>query len=134
VLNRIKTAAHRKEYLQIILKETESLKRMINNILDFSRKEKGKQRYNFEEVNVTLLVNEAIHDLEYWLVEKKFILVKEIEEHVTAMADRAASESVGSSPNHHNTTWVSRRRFTAHSSRKRSGDPREVDQNHQRFE
>jgi len=90
VLNRIKTAAHRKEYMQIILKETESLKRMINNILDFSRKEKGKQKYNFEEVNVTLLLNKAIHDLEYWLVEKNFILVKEIEEHVTAIADGEA--------------------------------------------
>ena len=94
VLNRIKTAAHRKEYLQIILKETESLKRMINNILDFSRQEKGKQQYNFEEVNVTLLLNEAILDLEYWLVEKKFILVKEIEEHVTTMADRGAIKQV----------------------------------------
>lgn len=90
VLNRIKTTAHRKEYMQIILKETESLKRMINNILDFSRKEKGKQKYNFEEVNVTLLLNEAIHDLEYWLVEKNFVLVKEIEEHVTSIADREA--------------------------------------------
>ncbi len=90
VLNRIKSAAHRKEYLQIILKETESLKRMINNILDFSRKEKGKREYNFEQVNVTLLLNDAINDLDYWLVEKEFILVKEIEENVTAMADPVA--------------------------------------------
>ncbi|RLD53273.1 MAG: hypothetical protein DRI97_13690, partial [Bacteroidetes bacterium] len=90
LLNRIKSAAHKKEYLQIILKETESLKRMINNILDFSKEEKGKLNFNFKEVNVTALVNEAVQDLEYWLVEKKFALVKEIDEGVTASVDPGA--------------------------------------------
>ena len=78
-LNRVKSIAQKNEYLQIILKETESLKRMINNILDFSKEEKGKLNFNFKEVNVTALVNEAVQDLEYWLVEKKFTRVNEIE-------------------------------------------------------
>lgn len=90
LLNRIKSAAHKKDYLQIILKETGNLKRMINNILDFSRMEKGKREYHFETVNVTLLLNNAINNLDYWLEEKNFTLVKEIEEHVTAMADPGA--------------------------------------------
>ncbi len=90
LLNRIKSAAHKNEYLQIILKETGSLKRMINNILDFSKEEKGKRNYNFQDVNITALVNEAIQDLEYWLVEKKFTLVKEIDDGVTAIADPGA--------------------------------------------
>ncbi|MCK4853650.1 MAG: hypothetical protein KAT31_05300, partial [Bacteroidales bacterium] len=87
ILNRVKSEADIKEYLRIILKETESLKRMINNILDFSKKEKGKQEYNFEKINVTALVNMAMHDLDYWLVEKKFSLETQIEDNVTAAAD-----------------------------------------------
>ncbi len=89
-LNRIKSQAQKKEYLQIILRETESLKRMINNILDFSKEEKGKLNYNFQEVNVTALVNDAIQDLEYWLSEKKFTLIREIDDEVTATVDPAA--------------------------------------------
>jgi two-component system phosphate regulon sensor histidine kinase PhoR len=90
MLDRIKSVAHKKEYLQIILKETGSLKRMVNNILDFSRMEKGKREYHFETVNVTLLLNNAINDLDYWLVEKKFTLIKEIEDHIIAMVDQGA--------------------------------------------
>ncbi|MCK5691440.1 MAG: GHKL domain-containing protein [Bacteroidales bacterium] len=90
LLNRIKSVAHKKEYLQIILKETGNLKRMVNNILDFSRMEKGKREYHFETVNVTLLLNNAINDLDYWLEEKNFTLVKEIEDDVTAMVDQGA--------------------------------------------
>ncbi|TFH27395.1 MAG: HAMP domain-containing histidine kinase, partial [Bacteroidia bacterium] len=90
LLKRLNSEGQKKEYLQIILKETESLKRMINNILDFSRREKGKPEYNFEEVNVTLLLQAALKDLDYWLVEKNFTLEKEMENPVTAMADPAA--------------------------------------------
>ena len=87
ILNRIKTDADKNEYLRIILKETESLKRMINNILEFSKKEKGKLEYKFEEVNVTSLVNLAINDLDYWLVEKGFILQTQLEDNVKVTAD-----------------------------------------------
>ena len=90
LLNRVKSAAHKNEYLQIILKETGNLKRMVNNILDFSRMEKGKREYHFETVNITLLLNNAINDLDYWLEEKNFTLVKEIEDDVTAMVDQGA--------------------------------------------
>lgn len=89
-LKRVKSEVQKKEYLQIILKETESLKRMINNILDFSRMEKGKPSYKFEEVNVSLLLQAALEDLDYWLVEKNFTLVKEIEDPVMALADPVA--------------------------------------------
>jgi hypothetical protein len=94
VLNRLKGDAHRKEYLQIILKETQSLKRMINNILDFSRKQKGKSDYQFRKVDISLLLNEAIDDLEYWLVEKNFSLHKEIEESIIGLADPEALKQV----------------------------------------
>jgi two-component system phosphate regulon sensor histidine kinase PhoR len=90
VLKRIKSEENKREYLHIILKETESLKRMINNILDFSRKGRGRREYHFEEVNISALVHTAINDLEYWLVEKNFKLLKEIEGNVIATADPSA--------------------------------------------
>jgi signal transduction histidine kinase len=90
ILDRINSEADKKEYLRIILKETESLKRMINNILEFSKTEKGKLEYKFEQVNVTDLVNMAINDLDYWLVEKGFTLKTQIEDDVIASADQDA--------------------------------------------
>jgi signal transduction histidine kinase len=87
ILDRISSKVEMKEYLRIILKETENLKRMINNILEFSKKEKGKLAYKFEEVNVTSLVDMAINDLDYWLVEKGFTLQTQIEDNVIATAD-----------------------------------------------
>jgi signal transduction histidine kinase len=90
ILDRINSEADKREYLRIILKETESLKRMINNILEFSKKEKGKLEYKFEKVNVTSLVNMAINDLDYWLVEKGFTIQTQVENNVTATADQDA--------------------------------------------
>jgi signal transduction histidine kinase len=87
ILDRINSEADKKEYLRIILKETESLKRMINNILEFSKKERGKLEYKFEEVNITSLVKSAINDLDYWLVEKGFNLQTKMENNITAKAD-----------------------------------------------
>ena len=87
ILDRINSEADKKEYLRIILKETESLKRMINNILEFSKKERGETEYKFEEVNVTSVVNMAINDLDYWLVEKGFTMQSQVEDNVTAIAN-----------------------------------------------
>ena len=90
LLNRVKTSNDKKEYLNIILKETERLKRMINNILDFSKIERKKLTYNLEKVNVSELVSSALNEMDYWLVEKKFTLKTQIEENISATADADA--------------------------------------------
>ena len=87
LLDRVKTKSDQKEYLGIILKETERLKRLINNILDFSKREKGKLVYNFIEVNISELIKSAINDLDYWTIEKKFKVTTTIEEDITGLAD-----------------------------------------------
>jgi signal transduction histidine kinase len=87
LLGRVKTTTGKKEYLNIILKETERLKRMINNILDFSKREKGKLEYSFKKVDITALVKSALHDLDYWLIEENFSVQTEIEENVFINAD-----------------------------------------------
>jgi len=87
LLDRVKTKSDQKEYLGIILKETERLKRLINNILDFSKREKGKLVYNFVEVNISELLKSAINDLDYWIIEKKFKVTTKIENDIIGYAD-----------------------------------------------
>ena len=87
LLDRVKTKSEQKEYLGIILNETERLKRLINNILDFSKREKGKLEYNFREVNISELVRSAINNLDYWIVEKKFKVTTKIEDDIFGSVD-----------------------------------------------
>ena len=87
LLDRVKTKSDQKEYLGIILKETERLKRLINNILDFSKREKGKLVYNFVEVNISELIKSAISDLDYWTIEKKFKVTTKIEDGIIRFVD-----------------------------------------------
>lgn len=56
-----------KKYTNIIVKESENLKRMINNILEFSRKENNKLSYKLEYSNLTNIVNSAIKEMDYFL-------------------------------------------------------------------
>lgn len=87
MLGRVKTKSDQKEYLGIILKETDRLKRLINNILDFSKREKGKLVYHCIEVNISEVIKSAIHDLDYWIIEKKFSVRSKIEEDIFGYAD-----------------------------------------------
>ncbi len=87
LLKRVKTASDRDEYLSIILKESERLKRMINNILEFSKLEKGKSEYRFVYTNLAVILNTAINELNYWFEKEKFDVVTEIDENLYAEVD-----------------------------------------------
>lgn len=87
LLNRVKSNKTKKEYLNIILKETSRLKRLINNLLDFSKAEQGDLKLNFIETNISKLVHSAIDDLDYWIKEKGFIISKKIENDLFANVD-----------------------------------------------
>ncbi|MCM8800570.1 MAG: HAMP domain-containing histidine kinase [Candidatus Omnitrophica bacterium] len=49
-----------KEYLNIILTQSYRLSHLIENILDFSRLQEGKEKYNFEKVDLISVIKEAI--------------------------------------------------------------------------
>lgn len=87
LLGRIKSADGKKEYLSIILKESERLKRMINNILEFSKMEDGKPEYHFEHSNLASLLNATISDMNYWFEEENFEIVSELDENISAEVD-----------------------------------------------
>ena len=61
------------EYLSIIEGESDRLTRLINNVLDFSKIEKGIKEYNFTEVDLVLLVKDVFRMMQYQLKMHSFI-------------------------------------------------------------
>ena len=61
------------EYLSIIEGESDRLTRLINNVLDFAKIEKGIKEYNFTEVDLVLLVKDVFRMMQYQLKMHSFI-------------------------------------------------------------
>lgn len=87
LLKRVKKESDKDEYLSIILRESERLKRMMNNILDFSKSEIGKQEYRFVRSNLASIINAAIHEMDYWFENDKFDVIIELDENIDAKVD-----------------------------------------------
>ncbi len=60
------------EYLAIIQGETERLSRLINNVLDFSRIERGIKSYNFSRMDLIQVVNEVLRVMRYTIEQNGF--------------------------------------------------------------
>jgi signal transduction histidine kinase len=56
---RVADPARQRSYLHIIAAETARLTRLINNVLDFSRMERGDKKYNFQPCDLTEIVRTA---------------------------------------------------------------------------
>ena len=87
LLKRVKKDSDKEEYLSIILKESERLKRMVNNILEFSKLEKGKSDYQFVNSNLASLVTTAIHEFDYWFEKEGFEVITELDNKIEAKVD-----------------------------------------------
>lgn len=59
---RIAEPEKQRSYLKIINSETARLTRLINNILDFARMEKGEKKYRFEECDLVAITRNAIEN------------------------------------------------------------------------
>jgi signal transduction histidine kinase len=55
---RVADAAKQRSYLAIIAAETARLTRLINNVLDFARAERGEKKYRFQQCDLVQLVRE----------------------------------------------------------------------------
>ncbi|MBW2522986.1 MAG: HAMP domain-containing histidine kinase [Deltaproteobacteria bacterium] len=62
---RAKSDAKRREYLQIIVGESERLTNLIDNVLDFAKVERGKDAYEFTDGDVGELVAHVVDSLQY---------------------------------------------------------------------
>jgi signal transduction histidine kinase len=70
--NSIQPYNKRKEYLSIIEGESDRLTRLINNVLDFAKIEKGIKEYNFSEVDLVLIVKDVLRMMHYQLKMNSF--------------------------------------------------------------
>jgi two-component system phosphate regulon sensor histidine kinase PhoR len=87
MMGRVKSDQVQKEYLSVVVNETDRLKRMINNILEFSKMEKGKPEYHFINSNLASILNASIQEMNYWLEKEGFDIVTELDEKIFAEVD-----------------------------------------------
>lgn len=58
--NRVPDEGRRKQYLDVIIAESQRLTRLVNNVLDFSRMEQGRKTYSCEEMDLMPALHEIL--------------------------------------------------------------------------
>ncbi len=76
---RVRDEAKRQQYLSIILRESERLSALIENVLDFARVERGKAAYQFEEADIGEVVARAVDMYRYRMEREEMELRVEVE-------------------------------------------------------
>jgi two-component system phosphate regulon sensor histidine kinase PhoR len=77
---RVSSADKQKEYLDIIVAESERLSSLIENVLDFARVERGREAYDFSVGDLGASVASAVQVYRYRAEREKVQLVLEVEE------------------------------------------------------
>ncbi len=77
-LNRVPDERSRREYYGVITRESERLTRLIDNVLDFSRIEGGRQHYDLAPAAVEPIVHEVVEAFRYPLAQQGFKVDVEI--------------------------------------------------------
>ena len=94
LLDRARSDKQIKKYANVIVKESEKLKRSINNILEFSRNENKKISYNLNDTNLVFLVRDVLEEMNYWLELNKFKVKFIYQENCIVKADSEALKQV----------------------------------------
>ncbi len=90
---RLEREETREEYLDTIVSESERLSRLVDNVLDFSRIERGRKTYRFRPTSLEAVVRAAARAVQYPLASQGFRLETEVEEDVSvSRADPDALE------------------------------------------
>jgi signal transduction histidine kinase len=71
-----------KEYLDTIVNESERLTRLLNNVLDFSRVDRGQKNYQMERASLAEVVSTAAQTMRYPLAEQGFVLGLSIDDQI----------------------------------------------------
>jgi signal transduction histidine kinase len=87
IMGRVKSEEKRREYLEVVVHESDRLKGMINNILEFSKMEKGSPEYHFVRTDIALLIKEAIAEMSHWFNQEGFEITSELEENIHTDVD-----------------------------------------------
>jgi signal transduction histidine kinase len=83
LMDRTKDPHAKTEYLETIVNESHRLTRLLNNVLDFSKIEKGKRTYHKETSRLSEIVNAAVQATQYPLKQQNFHLNVRMEEGLT---------------------------------------------------
>lgn len=90
-VDRLQDPATRREYLETIVNETERLTRLLDNVLDFSRIERGQKEYRLEPTSLADVVERCARILAYPLAQHGFRLRVDVADDVPRVAaDRDA--------------------------------------------
>ena len=73
-MGRLKDSQAKREYLDTIVNESHRLTRLLNNVLDFSKIEKGNRTYRREQACLSEIVNAAVQATQYPLKQQDFHL------------------------------------------------------------
>jgi len=87
IMGRAKSEEKRKEYLEVVVHESDRLKGMINNILEFSKMEKGTPEYHFGTTDLASIIKEATAEMSHWFSQEGFEISTELEENISADVD-----------------------------------------------
>jgi signal transduction histidine kinase len=80
-----------KEYLDTIVNESERLTRLLNNVLDFSRIDRGQRNYRMEPVLLAEVVRAAAQTMQYPLKDQGFFLSLRVDDQIPrVLIDRDA--------------------------------------------
>lgn len=61
----------KQEYYNIIANESDKLTHLANNVLDFSRVERGRIRYHFEPMDITSIVRDTVERFKTYMLDDK---------------------------------------------------------------
>jgi signal transduction histidine kinase len=75
---KVTDAAKQREYFRLIGQECRRLSALIENVLDFSRIDQGRKRYEFEPTDLTALVEQTVKLMEPYAAERQVRLELEI--------------------------------------------------------
>jgi len=93
--DRVNDPQKKKNYLQVIVSESQRLTRLVNNVLDFSRLEQGRKKYHPKEINVTEYLQDIIQAHSLRIKDAGMTLKTQIPgKDIIVNADRDALEQV----------------------------------------
>ena len=79
---RVKDEQKRTQYLEIICEESERLSSLIENVLDFSALERGKQKYELKKADIGKLVERAMETFRYRVEREGTDITIDVEPHI----------------------------------------------------
>jgi signal transduction histidine kinase/tetratricopeptide (TPR) repeat protein len=88
---RVPSQERRQRYYNVLLEQSERLSSLIDNILDFARMEEGKKKFEFEMVDMGLLLEELVSTIQQQVRHEEFTVQAKIDAPLPSIrADRAA--------------------------------------------